>query len=499
MTLAPARPRVRRLAGRRPPGVVTVGRSVLWLTLRVWFNDLARTLGSRARAAAAVATGLGLMMAAAAWSGVLARDSVAGVDILDPGAATTVAALVVTIPAITTVMAHMYAPPRTLVLEMLTVMPVSRTVTRLAVGLLTCVLGLVLGVLLLAPLAGPVLDAVVAAPTSALGLLVLGLTGPVLALALIGTVTVLLTRVARAGDIVAQGLAGLAAAVALGAGLVAALPVNHHEPGGLHLVTSGPFLRWSAGVGSVVEALPHVGLVAAGTLVAWLAARHDISGREGARSVRPVWPSQTIVASLWRLELAQVLRYPSNVVVLVLLNGLGLLGLAWSALGGQDGLGLGALLLMALSCWGIGAFGPTAGHHWIHRTAGRPNAWVWPKLGAVLTVWLAMIAVHGTWLVLLTDWMLIDLLVMLPVLFVEVVVSCTIGIVLPVSLNNSMAGAFSEGVALMVLVTLTGAVQSVTGALPDLLSMAGFHGALVVGALLVYRTVARAASAADRA
>ena len=142
------------------------------------------------------------MMAAAAWSGVLARDSVAGVDILDPGAATTVAALVVTIPAITTVMAHMYAPPRTLVLEMLTVMPVSRTVTRLAVGLLTCVLGLVLGVLLLAPLAGPVLDAVVAAPTSALGILVLGLTGPVLALALIGTVTGCGTITAADADLI---------------------------------------------------------------------------------------------------------------------------------------------------------------------------------------------------------------------------------------------------------------------------------------------------------
>jgi hypothetical protein len=182
-------------------------------------------------------------------------------------------------------------------------------------------------------------------------------------------------------------------------------------------------------------------------------------------------------------------------MLLVFVNGVAVLSAIALPGHGNDQLGLGLILLTLVSAWGVGGYGPTRRHHWIYRTTGRPHGWVWPKFGAVTVVWASMVFVHGSWLVALTDWHVIDLVAVLPTLFVELVTGCVVGIPLPVSRESSISGAVAEAASMVLLVAVGASAQSLMSGVESLTGILLAQGALLVGAVGAYAGVAYRVSA----
>ncbi|MFJ6077054.1 hypothetical protein ACIQC0_01965 [Pseudarthrobacter sp. NPDC092419] len=457
-----------------PPGAFTVTAAVHSITWRIWFNDLARSLGSPARAKSLL-IGIGAAMAAwTAWSSVelgrqLGLDAESGWQIAGP-----VAGVMFTMPALATLMAVLYAPSRTLLTEMLSVLPVRQAHTRAAVRWLTVAVGLCGGLLIAAPLA------LQFAFAGSVRVAVIGLSSAVYA-ALLGALTtqvlVEVTQVAGGrllgrNTVIIQGISGLAVAALLLLAFIATMPLNGRESGGplrplgdvLAWLLGGPAPSWWAA--AVAFGLPVLLIVALRLLES--APRPDMAPwRPGLRLRFRARAAHD--DSLFRLELLQWIRYPSNAVLLLFINGLCIAAVVSAAAAGADDLGLTYVALAVASSIGIGCYGPTRRHHWIYRIAGSPTAWVAPKFMAVVAVWSAMMAIYGTALVLLTGWEPFELVMTLPMLFVELCASCIVGLVLPVSRDQSIGGAVSEAVALIGLIGLTFSAQSVLAMSANLL------------------------------
>lgn len=479
-----------------PPGALAVAAAVHSITWRIWFNDLARSLGSANRARSLL-IGIGAAMAAwTAWSSLelgrqLGLDAESGWQIAAP-----VAGVMFTMPALATLMAVLYAPSRTLLTEMLSVLPVRPAHTRAAVRWLTIIVGLGGGLLIAAPLA------LQFAFAGSIRIAVAGL-GSAVFVALLGALTtqVLIeaTQVAggrlfRRNNVILQGIGGLVVAAVLLLAFIATMPVNGRESGGplrplgevLAWLLGGPSPSWWAGLLAV--GLPPLLITALRVL--------ESAPRPEPAPWRPVLrlPFRTHNhhnESLVRLELLQWIRYPSNAVLLLFINGLCIAAVISAATTGADDLGLTYVALAIASSIGIGCYGPTRRHHWIYRIAGVPTAWVAPKFMAVVGVWSAMMAVYGTGLVLLTGWEPFELVMTLPMLFVELCASCIVGLVLPVSRDQSIGGAVSEAVALVGLIGLTFAAQSAVAMAPDLQIGVLLQLLMVATAVLAYFLIGR--------
>lgn len=194
------------------------------------------------------------------------------------------------------------------------------------------------------------------------------------------------------------------------------------------------------------------------------------------------------------LERRQWLRFGPNLVMVIFLNGVALLGLLAVVGGGGDQIGTAYLILPILSAVGVGAFGPTRSVLWIFRVTGRPAAWVLPKMLAVLGVWAMIIALYSAALVWLGQWSLTDLAWTLPLVTAEVLLAMAIGVLLPVSAEQSINGSVSEAATLVVLIALTAGFQSAMAGVDGLPLAVGLQVAALLVALSAYLLIARAAN-----
>jgi hypothetical protein len=465
---------------------------LLGVTWRGWFNQLDRGLGGRWRAAALVA-GLGtLALTALAWSSMAMLDTVAGLDLVREAPAVVVGA-VACLSALGALVAGLYTPDRNVLVAHLSALPVPREVLRRAARAQEMLVGGTLALLLTGPiLVQPLVSGGLEQRVRA-GAILIG------TVALVTVLTLLATRILEAGlvrlavpPLIGRALAALLVLSAFAWLFLAAMPVNQNVPHGpaialgeaLVWALSGP-VGWSLAVG--------LGLLgwALWRVSGWWEA--DAVARD---RVNLQVPAQRAAAGMTALERRQWLRFGPNLVMLVFLNGVALLALVAMATGGGDQLGTAYLILPILSAIGVGAFGPTRRVLWLFRVTGAPTAWVVPKMLAVLSVWAMTIAAYSAALVWLGQWTFVELAWTLPLLAAEVLVAMAIGVVLPVSAEQSINGSVSEAATLVLLIALTVGVQSALGSITILPLAIAVQTFVLLGALAGYLLVARAASRA---
>jgi hypothetical protein len=474
---------------------LAVTAAVHRITWRIWFNDVARSLGSRAKARTLILAILAAICAWTVWSSLelgkqLGLDPETGREIAAP-----VASVLFAMPALATLMAVLYAPDRTLLSEMLSVLPVKEAHVRGATRWLTVAVGFCGGLVVAAPLA---LQFVF---TGSVGVALAGV-GYALFAALLGCLTTqLLTELMQVGaarflgrsGVMAQGIGGLITAALLLYAFMSSMPINGSDGKGV-LLPLGDVLAWFLGgqvpawwvLCLVGGALP-VFLIALGALEA-------VPRKESApwrpRLGRPPTSSSNN-PSFMLLELRQWLRYPPNAVLLLFINGLCAAAVVSVALTGGDELGVFYVALGVASAVGIGCYGPTRRHHWLYRVTGSPTAWIGPKFRAVLMIWAVMMAVYGTAFMLVSGAGPAEILLALPMLFVELCASCALGLLLPVSRDQSIGGAVSEAVAVVGLLGLTFGLQSMLAASTNLLTSLAIQLAMMAAAFAWYLLTAK--------
>lgn len=473
--------------GFRSPTAVLLG-----VTWRGWFNQVARGLGGRWRAVGLIAGVSALALAALGWSSMAMLDTVAGLDLIREAPAVVVGA-VACLSALGALVACLYTPDRNVLVAHLSPLPVPRQVLRRAARAQEILVGATLALLLTGPiLVQPLVSGSLEQRLRA-GAVLIG------TVALVTLLTLLATRLLETGlsllpisPLIARALAALIVLTGFAWMFMAAMPMNQN-------VAHGPAL----GLGdALVWALsgPVGWLAVAGIAVlAW--ALWQVSGWWEVAGVTRGRPNHSVAAvraaaSLTALERRQWLRFGPNLVMLVFLNGVAVLGLVGVVTTGGDQFGTSYLILPILSAIGVGAFGPTRRVLWIFRVTGRPTAWVVPKLLAVLSVWALIIVLYGAALVWLGQWSLVDLAWMLPLLAAEVLVAMTIGVMLPVSAEQSINGSVSEAATLVLLIALTAGVQSALGGITSLPLAMSMQALVVLCALAGYLLVARAAGRA---
>ncbi|WP_395398575.1 hypothetical protein ACHMXB_12205 [Arthrobacter sp. UC242_113] len=484
-----------QVAGPRRVGPLAVTAAVHRITWRMWFNDLCRSLGSRTKAKLLVAAILAAVGAWTAWSSIelgkqLGMDPDTGREIAAP-----VASVMFTMPALATLMAVLYAPSRTLLTEMLSVLPVREAHVRGATRWLTVAVGFFGGLLVSAPLAlqfvftgsaavalAGVSYAIFAALLGCLATQVLTEVGQVVAARLLGR-----------NGVMVQGISGLLTAGLLLYAFMTSMPMNGGDGRGV-LLPLGEVLAWLLGapapswwVLGLVPASPMILLAALGVLEA-------VPRKEFAPWRPRFFAGRNLSAgrpSFMVLELRQWLRYPPNAVLLLFINGLCAAAVVSAAAAGGDELGLVYLALGVASAIGIGCYGPTRRHHWIYRVTGSPTAWIGPKFRAVLLIWAGMMVVYGTAFMLVSGGGPVEFFLALPMLFVELCASCALGLLLPVSRDQSIGGAVSEAVAVVGLLGLTFGLQSMLAASTNILVSLAVQIAMMAAAFAWYLLTAR--------
>jgi hypothetical protein len=475
---------------RRQPGVIT---AIALINLQVWFNGVARALGSR-RAARAVVIVTGALLVG--WV-VLGTGSLADQLRIDMSVvadlAGPVAGILFTLPAVTTLLLAMYAPDRSVLTDALAVLPIRPGQRVAALRWLNVGIGAVLGGACAAPLALQflgVLPVATAAVVLAEAVLVVA-GGAFCGQTAFAAVTLAWTWLTGVGGVGARAVGGATAALGLAWMFVLSLPTGGRTAGtGPLLVLAEPLL---AAVTARADAAVLLALLAGGTAAAGVvAAGVDRLPQRSRPTRRPrrvlLPPARTLVG----LEVRQWLRFPLNATfllfsVFVLIGGLAV----WA--GGRDGGqwdDVVYLFLALVSTVGIGSFGPTRPAHWIHAVAGRPHAWVLPKLASVLVVWAALVVGFGAAFAWLTPWSVLDGPALLPALLLELVAGCLVGLVLPVSREQSLGAALAESAGIVVVLGVTLGVQS----LPWITSSAGYlltHAALIALLVAGYVAVAR--------
>jgi hypothetical protein len=469
--------------------------AIAWVSWRGWYNDLARSLGSRLAARALVLVAALLLVAWVVVGTWQLGSQLAMTREIVPLLNAPVAAVVFSLSALSTLLATLYSPERTTLDDMLAPLPVSESTRRAATYWSTAAIGVVLGAVWSAPLALEFLwwggSPLASAAATALCFLV-AISGAlfshlVLQLAQVGTV-MLLGRPSA----ISRGLAGLVTALSVLSMLLAGLPAPGRESGGplapLGAALSWPLLGWTEGATAamVLVVLP-VALAAAGVGVSTRSpARTRWRPRRRPRPA-PRRPARTLTG----LEVRQWFRYPSNAVMLVVYLGAALAAVTlWrDAVSSAGGQGAAFLLLTLVGTIGVGSFGPTRAHHWIYARAGRPGAWVAPKLTAVLCIWGGLVLVIAGLLHVTGVVSLGEILPLLPLHVVELTLGCLVGLLLPVDSEHSISGALSEGVAVLCVVSATVVLGQVPW--PSAPAYASAIAALLVALVAVYALVAR--------
>lgn len=466
---------------------------IIKLTLRIWFTDLSRSLGSK-RSAYLVIISISLVLFTVGGFSAFQGNSLGiGAEFLTSEGAASLCALLFTVPAISTVLAQVYSPSKTLITEMLVILPVDKRSIRFSTNALTGMLGLFFGLTFLAVLAGPVLKIINSHPLTFFAISIFPILGVSNSLLfLIGISGIL--RLIKINPVASEIISAVSTVIIFGWWLFAAMPINHNLPHGPHAWVTAPFLRAVAGL----EPISNIFIIGTLFLVIFFASV-VISTLDfcpsGQISSIPFLKFRKCNLSLVGLEAIQILRFPPNFISLLLLNFIGLFSCIFILLhDGNDGMGLGALLLLSISCWGVGAYGPTRNHHWIYRASGESTRWIWPKLLAVLALWSISICVHGTWLILLTEWQVIDFIIMLPTLFIEVVAACSIGILLPVGGSNSISGTIAESVGIAASFGISLVIQNISGMFNSLPGIVCFYAVLIFLSIYVYLAIGRKAS-----
>lgn len=480
------------MAGRRVVATALVG-----LILRAWFNGAARSLGSRV--AATVLVGL-LGAVLVAWV-VGGSRALAGQIVLTPETAAylvePLTAILFSLPALASLFVTIYSVGRTAINDMTAVLPIGRAdrvgVTRwLAAGL-----GTVVGAVWATPLTLQFLTALppLAGVSAAVGCIAIAVLGAVLAQLCFSVIEIALAWTTGWGERATGAVAGAATALVLVWTCLLALPVGGRvDSDGPMTVVAAPLL-WAAQDGGAAGLVAPFVLVAACVLAAFAVAVVDGLPRRRLLRLRPRRRRDVPVAGLVDLELRQWLRFPMNATFLLFTGVLATTTIAvWGRSATADRWYEIAYVFLALvSTVGIGAFGPTRSAHWVQAVAGRPTAWVGPKLVAVVALWLGSVLVLCTAFALFTPWRPADLGSILPTLLLELVAGCVVGLVLPVSREQSLSAAMSEGVAVLIVFSVTLGYQS----LPWVGSQAGYliSHAVGIGMLLVlYVALARAST-----
>ncbi|MGL5865585.1 MAG: hypothetical protein ACRCYX_06870 [Dermatophilaceae bacterium] len=468
------------------PSAMRVVVSVMRLTMRLWFNDIARSTGSKVQAMSLVGGLVGVVLAFAVWTSIQSGRQLALADL--NGVEVTYGGLLFTVPALTTVFSFLYVPSRSVVTEMLSVLPIDAGVVQMAIRMMTGSVGFLIGVIFTSPLWAPVVVAnrLSGAPLAA-AMVAVSVCGVVTAVASTTFLTAVFRVVARVGSMAAMGCSALVTTVVFSLVLAEAVPANGNAPSGPHVHITGGLIKWAQGSVGVTSAVPFVGFLMCAILALWAADR--LRRRDpvvAENSQLPLLRNVSAEPGLVWLELLQILRYPPNALSLFFVNGVaGILALA-SLASEQDQLGLGLITLTIISAWGVGVYGPTRRHHWVYRTTSHPRSWIGAKFLAAVLVWLLMVSFHGSWLVAITEWTLSDVLLTVPTLFVELIVACIVGMMIPVSSDTSISGSLSESFALLLLVGVGAAVQVMVSTISEFRVLATAHGLLVAVALAAY-------------
>jgi hypothetical protein len=471
----------------------TVVTAIMRVSWQAWFNDLTRSIGSRWGARALTGAVLALLVA---WL-VLGTYALGSQFRLQDGdtavIATPVTAVTFTLPALATLLCALYTPSRTVLNDTLAVLPIRPQDRAAAIRWLSVALGLVLGGVWVAPLAVQFVS-LGSAPQALGSLLVcagVALVGALAAQTVFLFLELALNRVFGRSDVLTTGMAGLVTALLLLWGMLQALPVQGGEGGGPFATLAHPLLSVAEG-GPVV--LRDVGLLALAVpalvvLLSWL---DRVPRRDASRFQLRLPGGEREPRTLVAIEARQWVRYPTNGVMIVFTVGLSVACLTlWSGSLDDDNWLLGAFFLFTLiSTVGVGSFGPTRPIHWIYHVTGRPLAWVAPKLLSVLAIWLSLLVTYFAVLSLMTSWSPVDGALLLPLLAVELAAGCVVGLLLPVSRQQSLSGALSESVAIVIVLTIAVGLQTIPfldAAVPLLVACVVLAGGLV----LLYIALAR--------
>lgn len=429
-------------------------------TWRTWFNDIVRSLGSRLAARAMVATIVALLIGWLVFGTYQLSSQLDLAEGVGHLITTPVAAVVFVLPAFATLLAGIYAPDRTMLNDMLAVLPVRERDRRIALRWLAVALGLAFGGVWVLPLA---LEFAYTATSfgravASLGVCLLyALAGALTAQALFLVLERIANWIVGRSSIFTTGVAGLGVALLLLLALLAALPTGGGSGSGVFTVIDRPLL-WVIGA-------PDVSWVNLPAFLAALVAFPPVLAlldRLPRRNAMP-WQRRIRLAgwspaarTLVGLEVRQWLRYPSNAVMLLFMLGLTLAALTiWRGSLADDGWVTGAYFIFALAgTIGVGSYGPTRAHHWLYLVMRRPLVWVVPKLASVAAVWLSLFLLYFGLLTLLTSWHPRDGLAMVPMLLVELSASCLVGLLLPVTRDQSVGGSLSESVAVIVVLSV---------------------------------------------
>lgn len=456
-----------------------------------WLNGLSRSLGSR-RAALAVLAAVGMLLA---WwlvygtielGRLLQVDDEIVVDLVMP-----VAGIHAAIPALTTLIAAIYMPERTRVSDVLALLPVRPGEREMAARWLVVGIGLIFGGVWTAPLAlqfalgvDP-LPAVVVMTLCAL----IALSGAVGGHLVLDLLELVLVAVLGRRSVMTRGVAGLITALAILALTLQSLPTQGRAPGGL-LTPLGAALAWpllggsqAGGYALATLALPAV-LVSAWILLGRVPA-HVIERRPGR--LGSWWRSHAPHArSAVGLEGWQLARHPHNAVGLVFLGGVALLSLTIGreAMSGDSGPLIVLLILTLFGTIGVGSYGSTRSHHWLFHMSGRPLAWMAPKLLSVVAIWSTASVVYIAASALTTGRCVWEMLGVLPMSGIELLAGCLVGIVMPISREQSLTSSFTESVAVVVVLSVAIGLQQATASLSlgAYLAICALAGSGLVGA-----------------
>jgi hypothetical protein len=456
-------------------------------TWRTWFNDIVRSLGSLLAARIMIGTIVAML---AGWL-VLGTYQLSSQLSLEEGTGelitTPVTAVVFVLPAFATLLAGIYAPTRTMLNDMLAVLPVRERDRRSVLRWLAVVLGLIFGGVWVLPLAlefALSAHSIGRAAASLAICLLYGFAGACTAQALFLALERLGNWIVGRTNVFTTGVAGLGVALALLLSLFAGMPMGGGTGSGVFAVIDDPLLfaigapqgHWGTLplFFAVLAALPFV-LAGLDRLP-----RRDAAPSERRFGLAGLLPARTLVG----LEVRQWLRYPSNAVMLLFMVGLTLAALTvWRDNLADAGWVTGAYFVFALAgTIGVGSYGPTRDHHWLYLVMRRPLAWVAPKLASVGVIWLGLFLTYFLLLTVLTDWNPQDGLTMLPMLVVELCTSCIVGLLLPVTREQSLGGSLSESVAVIVVLSVVVGFQWLPWG--DDLALYLASCALVVGLLI---------------
>jgi hypothetical protein len=447
-----------------PARRATVVAAIMRVTWQAWFNDLTRSIGSRSGARA---LGGAVLLLLAAWL-VLGTYALGSQLSLQEGDTATiavpVAAVTFTLPALATLLCALYTPSRTVLNDTLAVLPIRAADRHAAIRWLSVGLGLALGGVWVAPLAVQFIAAGSAAESIG-ALLVcacLAAAGALTAHVIFLALQLVLNRLVGGGDVMTMGIAGLVTSLLLLWAMLEALPFQGGTGGGPFALAGRPLRAVTEDGG--LDALRDGALLvlAVALLVAALSVLDRVPRRPGAALDLRLPRSVRAPRSLISIEARQWLRWPTNAVMLIFTAGLSVASLTlWRGSLEDDNWLLGAFFLFSLiSTVGVGSFGPTRPFHWIYHVTGRPLAWVAPKLLSVLAIWLGLLCLYGAVLVLVTSWSPTEGVQLLPMLAVEVAAGCVIGLLLPVSREQSLSGALSESVAILVVLSIAIGLQT---------------------------------------